>query len=600
MYGVFVKASLKEMSKVRGLLPFLYFVSFSVLVFLACFRWGSTIWRYKNSGIDGSDEGYYLSSVLFPNKIPHAPTDFAFYLRPIWLVSGENLANYRVAGFVMILAAATYFSVELIRWIERLSPWSRRALFMVLLCLSTAGLSYQYSLWIPTPGYNLLSLCLLVCTATSILTLARTAEFESPRSGRIHWSPLATSGLILFTLFATRITASIFVSLFFFLVWWSFGYLKNFRKFVLEVFLGLLAGLIIHSILTLRPPWRSLQSWSYSLELSKLREDHAMKVLMEFDFLQSDVVPWLPWGAILLALVFVIRRLILNIFVKIFLALFGSLLTVTSMWESRPSGGVRVMEIGVGWWWLRLTIYGMLILLIIPLRMSKKNILGILICALALIGAAGSANGIFRQLIFTNGLLLAGLTTQQIVVARQTEWKLIGFLPLAPFFAVFLLLNYSSSADAIRTPYRTGGTIWDSNQEVSFGRFGLMNVSPSSAEYVRWAVKIRKSLPPDIACVVNLEGGTPSFATLIDIPPAGTNWDLGGYLGSNQASNRSLQIDSCWKKNPFLLISALSGTRVLPVPQEVIALCKEPFSMFELRTDHTALMQASLCNQEEE
>ncbi len=595
-----MKSTPKKSSRFRGFPSFFYFAFFSSLAFLACFRWGSTIWRYKSSGIDGSDEGYYISSVLFPNKIPHAPTDFAFYLRPIWLASGENLANYRVAGFIMIFASGTYLSLELIRWIESVSPWLRRAQFLFLLSLSSAGLSYQYSLWIPTPGYNLLSLCLLVCSATSMLTLARTSEFESPKSERIRWSPLATSGLILFTLFATRVTASIFVSFLFLLVWWLFGYLKNFTKLGFNVLLGTFTGLIIHSMLTLRPPWRSVQSWSHSLELSKLREDHALKVLMEFDFLHSDVIPWLPWCIILLALFLVIRRFVSNSIVRIFISLFGSILTVITMWDSRPSGGIHVMEIGVGWWWLRLTIYGMLISLIIPHQLSKKNILGIIIAALALIGAAGSANGIFRQLIFTSGLLLAGLTTQQLVIAKQSEWKFISFVPLAPIFAVILLLNYSASAEAIRTPYRTGGTIWDNNEEVSFGRFGSMNVSPSSAEYVRWAEKIQESLPSGIACVVNLEGGTPSFAALIDVPPAGTNWDLGGYLGSNQSSERSLQIDSCWEKSPFLLISASSGTRVLPVPQEVMALCEEPFSMFELRTDHTASMQASLCNQVED
>jgi hypothetical protein len=593
-----MKTALGEWSKLQRIFSAIYLTFFSLLVFLAFFRWSTTIWRYKSSGIDGTDEGYYISSVLFPNKIPHAPTDFAFYLRPFWFISGENLANYRVAGFIMIFASAAYFSAELIRWVAPVGPLLQRTLFIVLLCSTTAGLAYQYSLWIPTPGYNLLSLCLLVCSATSVLTLARASECGSPRSGRIGWSPLATSGLILFTLFATRITAAVFVSLMFILVWWWFGYLKNLRKFSMQVFFGMATGLILHTMLTLRPPWKSLQSWSNSLELSKLRKDHSLKVVMEFDMLQSDVIPFLRWCALLLGLVFVIKRLVSSPLIRSLFALLGTILTLVTMWASRPSGGVRVMEFGAGWWWLRLSIYGMLIALIIPPRLSKNNILGILIAALALIGAAGSANGIFRQVIFTSGLLLAGLTTQQIVIAKQTEWKFISFIPLSPFFVVFLLLNHSAASNAIQTPYRTGGTIWDSNEKVEFGRFGSMNVHPSSAEYVRWVANIRSSLPSDIACVVNLEGGTPSFAALVDIPPAGTIWDLGGYPGSVEASNQSLQIDGCWEKRPFLLVSATSGTRVLPVPEQVSALCEAPFSVFELRTDHKASMQASLCNQE--
>jgi hypothetical protein len=201
------------------------------LAVLASLRWGTTVWHYRGTGVDVTDEGYYLSSVMFPNKIPHAPTDFAFYLRPLWIISGQNLANYRVAGFLLILLSSAYFSIELARWIhiERsMLRWATRGL---LALVTTAGLSYQYVLWIPTPNYNILGLCLLICSATAIMSMVRQSDAAPRQSHEVNWTPITTSGFLLFTLFATRVTAGLLVALLFLVIWWQFGYLKALKRF---------------------------------------------------------------------------------------------------------------------------------------------------------------------------------------------------------------------------------------------------------------------------------------------------------------------------------------------------------------------------------
>ena len=595
-----MKVRVNGSSGIRSIPLTLCLGGISFLAILAALRWGTTIWHYRGTGVDVTDEGYYLSSVMFPNKIPHAPTDFAFYLRPLWIISGQNLANYRVAGFLLILLASTYFSLELTRWIhiERsMLRWATRGL---LALVTTAGLSYQYVLWIPTPNYNILGLCLLICSATAIMSMARQSDAAPLQSRGVNWTPIATSGFLLFTLFATRVTAGLLVALLFLVIWWQFGYLKALKTFAVEISVGVFTGVILHSLLTLRPPWKSAQSWSKSLELSKLRKDHANKVLWEFDFLTSHVRPWLWWFLALIVAVIVIRRFVSHDGLRSLIAFGSAIVTANVMWESRPSGGLSAVTTGVGWWWLRLTIYGLLISFLISSRLSKKHFLGPMVASLALIGAAGSANGIFHQLIFTAGLFAAGLLVQQIIIARESGWRFSTVGPLTPFLMIFLLLGLSAAQDTIETPYRTVGTIWESTEEVSYGTFGSMRVHPNSASYARWSTEIRGALPPNIACVVNLEGATPSLAPLIDVAPAGTNWNLGGYPGSIESSNRSLELDTCWKDNPFLLIDAPTGDNSLPVPVEIRSLCKEPFTTFELRTDHSASMQASLCNQPED
>jgi hypothetical protein len=216
---------------------------------------------------------------------------------------------------------------------------------------------------------------------------------------------------------------------------------------------------------------------------------------------------------------------------------------------------------------------------------------------LGIAGAVGSANGLYHQLIFTAGLLMIAVIIQLLILIHQSGWKFLVVAPLSLFLLVFASVGLTASRDTIKTPYRTVGTITDSSQLTRYGTFGNIYVHPNSAAFVSWLADIKKVLPPTTTCIVNLEGATPVVSPLLNVRPVGTNWNLGSYPGSTEASARSLELDTCWKNHPFLLIDAPTGETALPVPEAVQALCKPPFTTFELNTDHKALMRASLCNQ---
>ena len=221
---------------------------------MAALRWVTTIWHYKAIGVDNTDEGYYLSAVLFPHQIPHAPTDFAFYLRPLWILSGQNLPAYRVVGFLLIVAVSTVLAFELQRWVE-ISRRELRVLFVALTSASLVGaLAYQYVLWIPTPNYNLLGLCVLALASSSLLAIVRHQTNEvsrDPSTPRFHWSSESWTGLVLFTVFATRVTAGLILGVVFLFFFLQRGMLQRWRSVLENFILGIVAGILIHSVLTL-------------------------------------------------------------------------------------------------------------------------------------------------------------------------------------------------------------------------------------------------------------------------------------------------------------------------------------------------------------
>ena len=567
---------------------------------IATLRWVTTIWHYKATGVDNTDEGYYLSAVLFPHQIPHAPTDFAFYLRPLWILSGQNLPAYRVGGFLLIVVVSAVLAFELQRWVE-ISRRELRVLFVALTSTSLIGtLAYQYVLWIPTPNYNLLGLCVLALAASALLAIVRHQTNELSRdlpTHRFRWSSESWAGLTLFTVFATRVTAGLILGVVFLVFFLQREKLQQWWSTLKNLSLGIVTGILIHSLFTLRPPWRSMQSWTQSLELSQLRKDHSSKVLWEYDFFTSHVRPWFLWAVILIIAIKVMRLCVRSAFIRQVIALVLAVSTLMSMWPSRPSGGIPAVQNTVGWWWLRLVIYALMLSMLIPEKVSRKNAIGPAVALLGIAGAVGSANGLYHQLIFTAGLLMTAVLVQLVVLINQSGWKVLVVAPLSLFLMVFASVGMTASRDTIKTPYRTVGTITDSSQPVTYGTFGRLHVHPNSAALVSWLAEIKKVLPANTACVVNLEGATPVVSALLHVRPAGTNWNLGSYPGSTEASARSLELDTCWKNHPFLLIDAPIGETSLPLPEAIQVLCKPPFTTFELNTDHKASMRASLCNQ---
>jgi hypothetical protein len=419
----------------------------------------------------------------------------------------------------------------------------------------------------------------------------------SQAKSQFLWTAESWAGLVLFSIFATRVTAGLILGVVLILFFLHSSVFQQWRKTLGSFGLGIGAGVLIHSLLTLRPPWRSMKSWSQSLELSQLRKDHSSKVLWEYDFFSSHVRPWLLWALVLVVSIKVIRLCVPSAFMRRTLALATAVLTLMNMWSARPSGGIPAVQNTVGWWWLRLAIYALMLSMLIPEKVSRKNSIGPAVVVLGIAGAVGSANGLYHQLIFTAGLLMLAVIIQLIILIHQSGWKLLVVAPLSLFLLVFASVGLTASRDTIKTPYRTVGTITDSSQLTRYGTFGNIHVHPNSAAFVFWLADIKKVLPPTTACIVNLEGATPVVSPLLNVRPAGTNWNLGSYPGSTEASARSLELDTCWKNHPFLLIDAPTGETALPVPEAVQALCKPPFTTFELNTDHKASMRASLCNQ---
>jgi len=418
-------------------------------------RWGWLLISHSSTGLDVTDEGYYLSAVEFPGAIPHAPTDYGAYLRNVWLLTGRDIPLFRIAGLLLIVCSSCLFSLILHQhqsFSSRMSKWTT---ITVTASIVLAGSCYQYVLWIVTPNYNLLTLVILLPIAGLLVRLLVPASGASPVGQR--WALDSRhvglgAGVIL--LFAVRFSAAILVLLVYLAVL-AFVPARTSRRLSIRSFrCGLAIGLVIHLLLARRWPWTSAQLWLRSLELSNLRNDHPPSVIWEVDFFRSDVAPWLPWGITVLAFSIFLRILIRRNPARRAVSIAMAAIAIFAMWPTRPQGGVHAADLGVGWWWLRFFFYVSMAMTLLPERLSRRDLVGPTVMLLGVSGALGSANGVFRQMIFMMGLLVAGVVAQAVTSSHQGDQDATVFVPATGALCMILLIVLSSAGDAVEAPYR--------------------------------------------------------------------------------------------------------------------------------------------------
>jgi|GEM_PF-5941260 len=148
------------------------------LATVAFFVWSS------DRGLDFTDEGYYLLASQFPGDVNVDTTMAHFYTAFLFRIAGHDVANFRIAGLLLLLVSAWVFSVGLCRlmpdlveesecpWLE----WFARACFICL------GAMINYSWFMPTPSYNIVNVAAVTtCIGLLFLGLASLGGGEKIR-----------------------------------------------------------------------------------------------------------------------------------------------------------------------------------------------------------------------------------------------------------------------------------------------------------------------------------------------------------------------------------------------------------------------------------
>jgi hypothetical protein len=538
----------------------------------ASIRWVIALWTYRNTGLDFSDESYYLLSARFPSAIVASVTDFGHFLNIIYIASGSTLGGFRMAGAIGGLCASAVCGLAVRTILPPTFVGRRPASIVAAIAVASSFFTF-YSSWLVTPGYNLLSVWLVLVSVACILI-----GLERPRNLAIDLSASPSvfskivdrqfifAGLLLGILAVVKTTSFLVASFIISVI--VFGRLKGKATpaFVSSAVGGLFAGIV--TVCLVGNPYAHFLLFRRGTRALKLMGGTNLRSVFEFSFVKAVVLPWGIRFFLLGAIAGLVTRRIRSRRVRETLAVFGSLASIGSMWESRPVGGSGGS--GNGWWMLRLTLLALFWIAISAKDFNKKLLLGPLVVALAPAVTVGSNNGIFRMLSVCGAIFTFAVVIQTSAVIRQ--WG--NELTLLTMFPAFLFLLATSMSSllvlpaALRDPYRSP-PLSELRVQTTLPGIGQVRLDGDSARYVDSLAALEKLLPVPVGdCFLDLTGGTPASALVLGMRPPNP-WIPGAYAGSNELAQFLVDNFPC-VSGKVVVLSSPDGERRIALPRQLL------------------------------
>lgn len=515
---------------------------------------------YARSGLDLTDEGYYLNWIAHPGQYEASATQFGFVYHPLYRVLGGDLVLLRQANILIMFTLGWTAAWLAATRVLGASPRSITAAVASAAVACTTLLGFHVSL--VTPSYNSLVLCGLLVVVIGLLLDAGRGAAEVRR---LPWILVGLGGT---GLFLGKPTAAVSVGVVVLLYLVIAGRLRSSRLLWAAgtgLVLVLAFALIVdHSLVAF------VDRLTVGAErLSLLGAGHETGEVMRWDRLEVE-------GPFRDAMVGAVLVIALGTAIFACRSRLGSLLSTVAF-------------VAVAVWWWRMTEQEPEVFAdreLNPRSLLIAAPLGVALVVAALAGrarlaAVGRARwalaGCLIVLPHASGIgsnlhywQQAGMAAIVWVVAAMVLlvpfagrlWVPGALLPVALMSQV---LTYGLVHPALEYPYRQAQSVFEFTAQVEVGRAGsTVSVTDAAAPFLRETRRIFAEQGLDDGHpVIDLTGQSPGViwaggAMAVDHP-----WVIGGYDGSDEHERAALAALECTQAVDSWVLIEEDGPRTI-------------------------------------
>jgi hypothetical protein len=515
-------------------------------------------WR----GLDLTDEGFYLNWIKSPSEYSFSVSSFGFFFHPLALVLPDNIAMWRIAGMLLLLAASVVFHGALLGYAYKSNGDGRRVGWTTYACMVVSSLAF-YAEWVPTPNYNLLNLsgCLLFAGGLLLISTETCDDSASFRTTAIGVAALAVAAIMIWmarpsTLLACGAYAVVWMLLH---GWRRILFAGSFAAVVAA------AGLAIVSLTIDGSLEASLQRYRLGVEIVGLFQPNSFResLISQFNF------P-LPAGS----------TYEFGFATASFMLLLGALSRFFG--GNTPNSviaGLLAVIIGVTAWrtlssslpWVpRLFPFAALLAVGAILAMRRRSagvpslpvLAALLTASMPLAFGIGSTNKI-EYMAGLSSTFWIGSAVLLLLAAGKPSDRYVNASILAACFATITVVHLISAA---ATPYRAVAPLWEQSSCIPSGSDrATICLDAKSAAYVM-ALRAEAStagFTPGTA-LIDLTGTAPTTVFMLGGTAIGAPWLIGGYQTSAEFVRRSLALLSPAQRERAWVLSAPAGHRPIP------------------------------------
>lgn len=536
-------------------------------------------------GFDITDESFYLLWANHPEHVQASITQFGYYTKLLFVLSGKNIAIFRISGLLVLLGIAGFFSIALEQYWMKLSDsvLTVRCRWQAIILILTGTLVY-YKDWLITPSYNWLALISVLLTSTGLLRAAA-REIKYPSVNRFEIR-LVIDGFLVGVggglAFMAKPTTALFlaaITLYWVLThhlrnrWKSFGGIALLTAFsILSLHAMIFKGGFIPFYVELRDGMNlgEILGGGHSIGNVFFRAVYDVKqlparvfALTSVGFLLSPFILCVVWwtkdrGRETLA------RGILAPFLIIFFLTASYQLWDTGQWSRYGMGfsGLSFLIVLMSFAVMTLLAWngkGYGISRISFLRLAG---LCLFLFMLAAAYAFGSANIFIRQMSAAYVFFIAGALYTAFWIDQHVERDILGYV-IPAVIAVSILFV---SIDAFHRPYRLPRKISEQNTEVAFlSGSGTLLVDSPTAGYVNELKRLALEagwIPG--TPLIDLTGGSPGATVILGGQMMGFPWLVGGYKGSSEFVKAILEKLPKSKQRSAWILTSPKGKRRIP------------------------------------
>lgn len=536
-----------------------------------------------NRGIDITDEGFYLSYSANAEQLYTHGTNFAHYTGMLLNIANGSVWGYRTIGLFVLLVLTTQLVMAIGKYWHLIfkKPWSQSLSLIYFVAANMACLTYYFS-WIPSPSYNWLNLvsCLMVIASLiRLLTLVKKNDPYLSTPG--HIEPLVI-GFAFMLSFMAKPTSTVLLGLLTF-VWISLSTTRRYWFTInLRISFYTITFFVLHVLCFEEGFTAYYERIINSLELRGIIQgEKGVQSLLaqatnDLKLLPYYLIKFIPWSTYVISGIALVNITALFWNAKTqkrWLPMINSTSALLAIvlcfyqlyqherWYSGNPGG---WDLGM----ISFTFTCAIITIAIAgklstLRSTQAISLPIValitsLLALPLIFSFGSGNGLLLQssFCFVFYSLSALISLNYLEQDQKTYPATFVFATLVCINSL-LILN-----SAVKKPYRLQ-PLSENLKTVSFaGGKSTLKLDLATAEYVNNL----KTLAMDNGWqpgthLIDMSGGTPMAAFILEATPLASAWLIGGYKGSEEGAFIKLQtIPLAIIKNSWVL-TAPEGTR---------------------------------------
>ncbi len=505
-------------------------------------------------GFDMTDEGFYLMSIAYPEDVTATFSMFGAVLHPLYDIAQRDVASFRGLGaliwfgIAVVVSWCTHGFLMDQRADNAPTGFSKQTRFQVTLLLASAGALY-YGFWVLTPSYNWLTLVgLALFWFGFILWLKRSPRQEVNPLGAaifafaaalIFWAKATSASLLmLYPLFALILD-------------------RGHRIHMLNVktLVGGLGGLLIGLSLPVLPgiaPQAVIDTLAQGIEFQHLLRPDAY----------SSIGGTLLQGLLETVYLFSENRYLADaIWLWLLPLIISGLVVRFSKRTARVQAARLILIIGlvvnivvltlalsdeVGLWSLNMVLLISIYFLLGHIIQSSMNrssarsqsirtIRWILpIFGLIFVYVFGTSNSYAFQSGMAAYFYLLGLSVLFMMIQDGTINALLlrSIIPLLLIANIFLVFTSSS------TPYRQDQPVWQMSHSIMLaGHTNSLRVQEDTARYAAELQNMASAAGFQPATpLIDLTGGSPGVAYVLNARAYGFPWILGGYPGSVPAT----------------------------------------------------------------